>query len=125
MPIYKKQSADYAREEIEKCEEVMSVWAILKDGDVVGRITARYLRSGAVNVTLRMFGSKEVIDYSRRTCSYNDRIREAIGEVIRRQAKELEEYYGLSDMSSDWNWVLWQRYFERYGHSGYKVVQVI
>ena len=103
MPIYKKQSSDYAREEIVKCEEVMSVWAILKEGDVVGRITARYLRSGAVNVTLRMFGSKdtykEVIDFSRRTCSYNDRIREAIGEVIRRQAKELHQT-GLTDVET-------------------------
>ncbi|MBQ6971766.1 MAG: hypothetical protein IJP86_05340 [Synergistaceae bacterium] len=122
-----KTERERLTEERDKCGQMMAVWAILKGGDVVGRITARYLRGGAVNVMFVMYGTtrrdREIRGFARRTCGYSDRVKEAIREILMKLTDDLHVYYGTEEVSLAFDWINhWEDYFE---YSGYKVARVL
>ena len=83
-------------DEQDKCGQLMAVWAILKNGDFVGRVTARTSRTRAsTTVTFHMFGAKGVRGYRRMTGWGYDRTGTAIVDILQENEEVLKEVHGM------------------------------
>ena len=118
-------------DELDKCGKLMSVWAILKCGEFVGRVTARYSKSGGTTyVTFQMFGwastsgsAEKVYGYERMTGWGYNRSTTGIGEILDANRERLKEDYGIDLKGAYWEIAnTWEKDFE---NAGYKVIRAI
>ena len=119
------------RAEVDKCANVMAVWAILKDGEFAGRITARYSRNGGTTyVTFQMFSCASsivsvqgVYGYERMSGWGFNRTEMGIAEILTQNRGHLKGEYGIELTGQDWEIQgRWEKDIEA---AGYKVVRVI
>ena len=117
-------------DELDKCGKLMSVWAILKCGEFVGRVTARYSKSGGTTyVTFQMFGWV-VQDGLPVLCGYErvsgwgfNRTATGITEILTQNRERLKEEYGIELKGQDCE--IQGRWKKDVEAAGYKVVRVI
>lgn len=113
------------RAEQERCEDMMSAWAILKDGRIYGRITARNSHSGATTtVAVHIFGPEKVVNGYRRMTGWGyNRTLTAIVDILQENEEVLREEYGMEFPQLKEHVLFnWERDME---NSGYMVVQAI
>ena len=118
-------------DELDKCGKLMSVWAILKCGEFVGRVTARYSKSGGTTyVTFQMFicasssGSVQgVYGYERMSGWGYNRTEGGIAEILNQNRESLKEECGIELTGYDWE--IQGRWKKGVEAAGYKVVRVI
>ena len=118
-------------DELDKCGKLMSVWAILKCGEFVGRVTARYSKSGGTTyVTFQMFicasssGSVQGVYGHERMSGWGyNRTEMGIAEILTQNCGHLKGEYGIE--LTDTGGVLsdeWQKDFKA---GGYDVIRVL
>ena len=117
-------------DEVGKCAQLMALWVILKGGQMCGRVTARYSRSGGTTyVTFQMFGWV-VQDGLPVLCGYErvsgwgfNRTATGIAEILGENRERLKEEYGIE--LTDTGGVLSDEWRKDFKAGGYEVIRVL
>lgn len=116
-------------DEIDTCVNLLAVWIILKDGEMCGRITARYSRSGSTTfVTFQMFGivtvnGESIFGHERMSGWGYNRTTVGIGEILNENREKLKEQCSIELNKTDWELQnTWQKDIEA---AGYTVIRAI
>ncbi len=116
-------------DEIDTCVNLLAVWIILKDGEMCGRVTARYSRSGSTTfVTFQMFGivtvnGESIFGHERMSGWGYNRTTAGIGEILKENREKLKEQCGIELNGDDWQLQnTWQKDIEA---GGYMVIRAI
>ena len=115
-----KSPLQAARDEFEKAANLLTVWLILKNGEIVGRITARSGRNNILHLAFSLyakeFGQNGIFGYRRMTGMGYPKIDEGVADILCQNAARLRKEYDISLHS--WNLpVCWLRDFEARGYS--------
>ena len=117
-------------DELDVCAKLMALWVILKGGQMCGRVTARYSRSGGTTyITFQMFGwvvqegLPVLCGYERVSGWGFNRTATGITEILARNRERLKEEYGIELSGQDWE--IQGRWEKDIAAAGYKVVRVI
>lgn len=113
-----------ALDELEACARLLQVWLIMKDGNIVGKITARTGRNEVIHVALIMYPllwvGEGVHDYERMTgCGY-PKVSCGIETLLCRNKEQLAKYYKVSLSLQPMN--TWRKDFEA---SGFSVIDAL
>ena len=115
-----KSPLQAARDEFEKAANLLTVWLILKNGEIVGRITARSGRNNILHLAFSLyakeFGQNGIFGYRRMTGMGYPNIDEGVADILCQNAARLRKEYHVSLHS----WSLpdcWRRDFENRGYS--------
>ena len=125
----KKDKYDICSEERKKCRQLLSLWLIVKDNVIYGRILVRWPQKGRkISVTMDMWPregvcSYVVYDYELVTGCRDEAAAEGIAKMLIRKRHELKTYYNL-DVPDDEDILskCWQEFIE---FSGYKLLTAI
>ena len=120
-----KSPLQAARDEFEKAANLLTVWLILKNGEIVGRITARSGRNNILHLAFSLyakeFGQNGIFGYRRMTGMGYPKIDEGVADILCQNAARLRKEYDISLHS--WNLpVCWLRDFEARGYSVLKAL---
>ena len=116
--------------EIEKTSKAVSVWIILKDHQLRGRITLRWTKakSGYVaHIAFFMYAvESKLVPIGAKTNMYGygyDKFSFGIGEIFAKLKPLLEKYYGVKFDCLDWDIMnKWQSSFK---DAGYEIIQAL
>ena len=115
-----KSPLQAARDEFEKAADLVTVWLILKNGEIAGRITARSGRNNILHLAFSLyakeFGQNGIFGYRRMTGMGYPKIDEGVADILCQNAARLRKEYHVSLHS----WSLpdcWRRDFENRGYS--------
>ena len=117
-------------DELDKIAPNLWIFAVMKDGKLAGRITARRTQS-AVNVAVNIYGfagnkanTREVFGFVRMTGGGYDRVNSGIAEIFAGNKERLRDDYGVNfSATADWDIMnTWQKDFNS---AGFSVVQII
>ena len=120
--------------ELAKASKLLTVFAIIKDGNLAGRITARRTKSGAVHVVLFMYPTfanerskrHALYGYKQMTGSGYDKISAGIAEVLAGNQRELLESYNVNiDSHKDKLWSIGAAWMLCFADAGFAVIQVL
>ena len=117
-------------EEMEKASKAVSVWLILKDNKLRGRITLRWTKakSGYVaHIAFFMYAvESNLVPIGAKTNMYGygyDKFSFGIGEIFAKLKPLLEKYYGVVFNCLDWDIMnKWQSSFR---DAGYEIIQAL
>lgn len=107
-------------DEFEKAADLLTVWLILKNGEIVGRITARSGKNNilylAFSLYAKEFGQNGIFGYRRMTGMGYPKINEGVTDILRENKERLTREYSLPLYcwsNPDW----WIQAFENHGYS--------
>ena len=114
-------------DELHKAEDLLSVWLILKDGDIAGRITSRSGKQGVVHVALIFYGKATggdpIYGYERMTGHGYPKTNAGIADILVENKQKLAEAFNLTIDAPEWIVMnTWQRDLE---NCGFKVLQAL
>ena len=117
-------------EEMEKASKAVSVWLILKDNKLRGRITLRWTKakSGYVaHIAFFMYAvESNLVPIGAKTNMYGygyDKFSFGIGEIFAKLKPLLAKYYGIKFNCLDWDIMnKWQSSFK---DAGYEIIQAL
>ncbi len=114
--------------ELQKVEDLLSVWVILKDGEIAGRITARSGKQGVVHVALVFYGKtthneQPIYGYRRMTGFGYNKVNSGIADILVENKQKLSEAFDLTLDEQEWQVMnTWKRDLE---NCGFQVIQAI
>lgn len=116
--------------EMEKASRQVSVWLILKENQLRGRITLRWTKSKSGNIAHIAFFmyavENNLIPIGAKTNMYGygyDKFSFGIGEIFAKLKPLLEKYYGIKFDCLDWDIMnKWQSSFK---DAGYEIIQAL
>ncbi|MBR1437160.1 MAG: hypothetical protein IJ587_01360 [Synergistaceae bacterium] len=119
-----------ALEEMEKASRVASVWLILKEQKLGGRITLRWTKakSGRIaHIAFFMYSVEDkLVPIGAKTTMYGygyDKFSFGIGEILAELKPLLVKYYGIKFDCLDWDIMnKWQSSFKE---AGYEIIQAL
>ena len=119
-----------ALEEIEKASRIASVWLILKEQKLRGRITLRWTKakSGRIaHIAFFMYAVEDkLVPIGAKTNMYGygyDKFSFGIGEILAKLKPLLAKYYGIKFNCLDWDIMnKWQSSFK---DAGYEIIQAL
>lgn len=118
-------------DEFDRAAALVSVWLILKDNKVAGRITARARRSTktypAVHVAFIFYGAftegLPIYGHEKVTGLGFDLTNTAISDILNECREKLKEHCNIALNSVEWNVMnTWQKDFE---NAGYSVIRAL
>ena len=117
--------------ELDVCVKLLALWVILKGGKMVGRVVARYSKSGGTTfVTFQLFGiaasndnGTGVYGHERMSGWGYDRTGMGIAEILVRNRERLKDEYGIEVKGQDWE--IQSRWEKDITAGGYDVIRVI
>ena len=115
-------------DEFGKAEGLLSVWVLIKDGDIAGRILARRTAKGVVHVSLIFYGKctgngEPIYGYQRMTGYGYDKTNSGIADILAENRQKLFEAFNLTLAASEWNIMnTWERDLE---NCGFQVIQAL
>ena len=124
------------KKELERASKLLEVYAILKDGKLAGRITARKTKSGAVHVAFYMYSmyatkgvnGQPVYGYMQMTGSDYNKVSAGIAANLAGNKKELLESYNV-DISKyedeDARWSIEATWMHTFADAGFIVIKVL
>ena len=122
-----KKEATKVFEQIEKAQAVTSVFAILKDGDLCGRLVTRNsAKTGTTHVAFIIYplvnNNEEIASYERVTGWGFNRQDFGIHYVLKKVQDELKNFWGIEFTSQGMLCDHWQDDFKR---AGFLVIQAL
>ena len=125
--MHKNNTGYKALDEILNISDSLSVFVILRDGQIKGRITSRYMKSGSVHVAFFMYSNNKqniAVSGYRRMDGYGyDKLGTALADIFADNKQVLHDVHGISFGSPDWNIMnTWQKDFEA---AGFQVIQAL
>ena len=109
-----------AIEEIDKAAELVSVWLILRYGEIAGRITARSGKNNVLHVAFALYANNTcntgLFGYRRMTGMGYPKIDEGVADILREHKILLSRHYSIFLHSSSLP-DCWRRDFENFGYS--------
>ena len=115
-------------DEFGKAEGLLSVWVLIKDGDIAGRILARRTAKGVVHVSLIFYGKyttngEPILGYQRMTGYGYPKTNCGIADILAENRQKLFEAFNLTLAASEWNIMnTWERDLE---NCGFQVIQAL
>lgn len=115
-----KSPLQAARDEFDKAADLLTVWLILKNGEIAGRITARSGKNNILHLAFflyaKEFGQNGIVGYRRMTGMGYPKIDEGVADILREHQTRLSREYNI--MLHSWGLSgCWQRDFEVRGYS--------
>lgn len=106
--------------EIDKTANLVSVWLILRYGEIAGRITARSGKNNVLHVAFALYANDAsntgIFGYRRMTGMGYPKIDEGVADILREHKILLSRDYSIHLHS--WNLPgCWRRDFENFGYS--------
>lgn len=112
---------EQAFEEITKISNKISVYLLLKDGNLKGRITARYTQSAVMHVAFVMYGEQAITGYAREGGFGYDKFAAGIRKILIKTKPQLEKRGIKFSPHAD----LFDKWQEEFRRNGYEVMQAI
>ena len=109
-----------AIEEIDKAADLVSVWLILRYGEIAGRITARSGKNNVLHVAFALYANNTcntgLFGYRRMTGAGYPKIDEGVADILREYKTLLNTKYSITLRPSSFP-DFWRRDFEDCGYS--------
>ncbi len=118
------------RNELEKAEALLTVWLIMKDGNIKGRITARWTKTRTMpimRVAFILYASEEygmpIYGYDKIQGFGFDMTNTGVANILNECREPLSEHYGVELDPTGWNVINnWKNSFE---DAGFTIIQAI
>lgn len=124
-----KISDDKAVNEFDTLSQILSVWVILKAGEICGKITARHSKSHlTARVALMLYGKasndgSHISGFERLTGWGFDKSAMGIANILTANRDKLKSAFGIQLSDPDWNIInTWERDFKA---SGFDMARVL
>ena len=118
------------RNEIEKVEAILSVWLIMKDGQIKGRITARWTKTRTMpimRVTFIFYATNEygmpIYGYEKVQGFGFDMTNTGIANILLECRKPLKEHYGVE--LDTFGWKIMNNWKHSFESAGFTIIQAI
>ena len=105
-------------DEFDKIADLVSVWLIFKNGEVVGKITARSGKNDILHLAFALYANDNtrIFGYRRMTGMGYPKIDEGVADILREHKILLSRHYSIFLHSSSLP-DCWRRDFENFGYS--------
>ena len=105
-------------DEFDKIADLVSVWLIFKNGEVVGKITARSGKNDILHLAFALYANDNtrIFGYRRMTGMGYPKVNEGVADILREHKTLLNTKYSITLRPSSFP-DFWRRDFEDCGYS--------